>query len=254
MKNILSRLIFLLISGIFLFFQSCSSDGTEDLSGNDQILSKISIEKNTCTKINDGVLFYEKGHYFAGEPLSNGFDEFGYNYQSHQFKGTYANLYLGFAGFPPYQGDDEAYLTENPTILNNNYIMTYYWPYRKAEVHQSWNDARWSNKDCDGDGLLDRHFGFENYQGSGAWETFTVVGEYEDENGNTCDYKYKYTYVAPPLDAYQKDGSWYNSDDELIGNVFYYLAEIKEIAHDPCGGLNGVVFKSPLGPGLGKFK
>ena len=56
------------------------------------------------------------------------------------------------------------------------------------------------------------------------------------------------------MDAYQKDGFWYNSNDQLIGAVFYYLAEIKETAHDPCGGLNGVVFKTALGPGLGKFK
>jgi hypothetical protein len=254
MKNTLASLAFLIVPALFLFFQSCSNDATDDLQGNEQILSKNGNEKNACTIIDDGVLVYEKGHYLADEPLQNGFDVFGYNYQSHQFKGSYANLYLGIGGFPPYEGDDEAYLSENPTVLNNAYIMKYYWPYRRAEVHQSWNDARWSNKDCDGDGLLDRHYGFDNYQGSGAWETFTVSGEYEDENGNSCDYKYKYSYVAPPLDAYQKDGFWYNSDDQLIGAVFYYLAEIKEMAHDPCGELNGVFFKSPLGPGLGKFK
>lgn len=253
MKNLQARLLLTFIAVFSLFVESCSSDSTEEFTNNQQLLMK-SEGANSCTKIKDGTLLYEKGHYFEGKPLQQGFDDFGYNYQSHQFKGSYANLYLGIAGFPPYEGDDEAYLSENPTILDNLYIMTYYWPYRKALVQQSWNDARWSNKDCDGDGLLDRHYGFENYQGSGAWETFTVTGAYEDENGNSCDYRYKYTYVAPPMDAYQKDGFWYNSNDQLIGAVFYYLAEIKEMAHDPCGGLKGVVFKTPLGPGLGKFK
>ncbi len=34
-----------------------------------------------------------------------------------------------------------------------------------------WNDAWLSNKDCDEDGLLDRHHGFGSYIGSGAWLT-----------------------------------------------------------------------------------
>ncbi|MGB5382425.1 MAG: hypothetical protein WBN16_09890 [Lutimonas sp.] len=253
MKNLHAFLLLAFAAVFSLFLQSCSADSTEEFTRN-QLLLKKSEDTKSCTKIKDGILLYEKGHYFEGKPLQEGFDEFGYNYQSHQFKGSYANLYIGLAGYPPYEGDDEAYLSENPTILSNNYIMTYYWPYRKAFVQQSWNEARWSNKDCDGDGSLDRHYGFENYQGSGAWETFTVTGEYEDDNGNSCDYRYKYTFIAPPMDAYQKDGFWYNSNDQLIGAVFYYLAEIKETAHDPCGGLNGVVFKTALGPGLGKFK
>ena len=44
---------------------------------------------------------------------------------------------------------------------------------------RKWNDAWLSNKDCDGDGLLDRHYGLDSYRGSGAWLTNHQSGEYE---------------------------------------------------------------------------
>ena len=67
-----------------------------------------------ATTIKDGTLTYSAGHYLAGQPLKTGYDVFGYNYQVHMFNGSYANVYLGGAGFPPYEGDDESYLAENP--------------------------------------------------------------------------------------------------------------------------------------------
>jgi hypothetical protein len=41
-----------------------------------------------------------------------------------------------------------------------------------------WNDAWLANVDCDGDGLLDRHYGFGSYIGSGAWLTNHMWGSY----------------------------------------------------------------------------
>ena len=41
-----------------------------------------------------------------------------------------------------------------------------------------------SNKDCDGDGLLDRHYGYDSYIGSGAWITNHQSGEYVDADGD----------------------------------------------------------------------
>lgn len=127
-----------------------------------------------CTPIQAGVLTYSAGHYLAGQPLQVGYNAYGYNYQGHIFSGYYANAYLGGDGFPPYQGDDEAYEAENPDVTGK-----WYWQWRHDWVAMKWNDAWLSNVDCDGDGSLDRHYGFDSYIGSGAWETNHMWGEYE---------------------------------------------------------------------------
>jgi len=115
----------------------------------------LAAKPDKCTTIQDGVLEYSSGHYLAGQPLQVGFDPYGYNYQGHMFSGSYANSYLGKDGFPPYTGDDEAYLAANPTANT-----TWYWPYRDVQLMMKWNDAWLSNKDCDDDSLLDRHYGY----------------------------------------------------------------------------------------------
>jgi hypothetical protein len=116
-----------------------------------------------CTTIQEGVLTYSATHYLAGQPFSTGFDPFGYNYQAHLFDGSYFNSYAGGAGFPPYEGDDAAYLAANPLAVGH-----WAWPYRNDRLAMKWNDAWISNRDCDNDGKLDRHFGFATYIGSGA--------------------------------------------------------------------------------------
>ena len=138
-----------------------------------------------CTTIQDGILEYSVGHYLEGELLTTGFDIFGYNYQGHLFEGTFANVYLGGAGFPPYEGDDDAYLGANPDAESH-----WAWPYRDVKLQMKWNDAWLSNKDCDGDGKLDRHYGYDSYIGSGAWETNHQSGTYENEEGEICKWNY----------------------------------------------------------------
>jgi len=44
----------------------------------------VSAGPNNCTSIQDGWLTDT-----LGNPLSTGYDQFGYNYQAHQFNGTY---------------------------------------------------------------------------------------------------------------------------------------------------------------------
>jgi hypothetical protein len=105
--------------------------------------------------------------------LSTGYDPYGYNYQARLFRGSYANVYLGRDGFPPYEDNDEAYLTANPDAENH-----WTWPYRKVTLIMKWNDAWLSNKDCSVDGSLDRHYGSDSYIGSGAWETNHQYGSY----------------------------------------------------------------------------
>ena len=202
----------------------------------------------SCTRIQDGVLTYGVGHYLAGQPLRTGYDIFGYNFQAHQFNGTYANAYLGSDGFPPYAGDDAAYLAANPGAATK-----WYWPYRAFELSMKWDDAWLSNQDCDGDGRLDRHYGFATYRGSGAWETNHQKGTYE-QGGKTCRWNEFYKIVAMPFDAVLSGGQWYTSAGTLIGPAIWGdFAIIQYVLNDPCGGSHGAQFISPTHPGLGNW-
>jgi len=204
-----------------------------------------------CTTIQDGTLLYSATHYLAGEPLMTGFDSYGYNYQGKMFKGLYTNSYLGGDGFPAYEGDDEAYLLDNPNAENH-----WAWPYRDVQLKMKWNDAWISNKDCDDDGKLDRHFGYDTYIGSGAWLTNHQSGEYVDEvTGKTCKWNYFVKIVAAPSDAYAEDGFWLTADGVEIGEVIWgAFAIIQQVENDPCAGIHGAQYISPSGPGLGKWE
>lgn len=103
----------------------------------------------SCTTIQSGTLLNS-----AGKTITTGFDEWGYNYQGKTFVGNYCDAYRDAAWCQPYKED---------------YLM------------MKWNDAWLSNQDCDGDGLLDRHYGFDSYIGSGAWLTNHQSGTYEGE-------------------------------------------------------------------------
>jgi len=196
-------------------------------------------KKDGCTTIQDGVLTYSVGHYLAEQPLKVGYDIFGYNYQAHMFSGYYCNVYLGRDGFPPYEGDAEAYLAGNPGAANQ-----WYWPYRDVRLVMKWNDAWLSNKDCDDDGLLDRHYGYDSYIGSGAWETNHQWG---NDDGDKWSYFCK--IVAAPADATNVDGTWYTADGTEIGPAIWgAFAIIQEVE----SGI-GVTYVSPAGPGFGKW-
>ncbi len=193
-----------------------------------------------CTTIQEGVLTYSAGHYLAGEPLQVGYDTFGYNYQGHMFAGYYCNVYLGAYGFPPYEGDSEAYLAENPTAED-----VWCWEYRDIQLVMKWNDAWLSNKDCDEDGLLDRHFDYASYIGSGAWETNHQRGT--GEAGD--DWTYFCKIVAVPEDADPVDGTWYAADGTEIGpEIWGAFAIIQEVESG-----EGATYVSPSGPGFGKW-
>jgi hypothetical protein len=193
-----------------------------------------------CATIQQGIIQYSAGHYLAGMPLEVGYDDFGYNYQGHMFKGSYANVYLGGAGYPPYTGDDEGYLAENPGVVSH-----WAWPYREIQLLMKWNDPWLSNKDCDGDGKLDRHYGFATYIGSGAWETNHMKG-----GSGKDSWTYFTKIIAVPADAVKVAGIWYTADGVEIGpDIWGEFATIQEVE----SGL-GVTYLSPAGPGFGKWK
>lgn len=194
----------------------------------------------TCTTIQHGVLTYSAGHYLAGQPLMTGYDPYGYNYQAHMFNGTYCNVYLGGYGFPPYEGDADAYLAENPDA---EYVWC--WPYRDVELVMKWNDAWLSNKDCDTDGKLDRHYGHGSYIGSGAWET-----NHQSGGKGKDHWVYFVKIVAVPSDAVLTNGIWYTADGTEIGpSIWGSFAVIQRVE----SGV-GVYDLSPAGPGFGKWK
>lgn len=202
-------------------------------------------QKDGGTTIQDGILTYAANHYLAGQPLKTGYDIYGYNYQAHLFKGSYANTYLGAEGFPPYEGDTEAYVAENPTVTGK-----WYWPYRDVKLEMKWNDAWISNMDRDGDGKLDRHYGYPSYIGSGAWETNHQWGE---DNGYKWNYFCK--IVAAPADAVKTGGVWYTADGIEIGpDIWGEFAVIQEVYNDQGTGEHGLVYKSPAAAGFGFYQ
>jgi len=126
-------------------------------------------------------------------------------------------------------------------------------PYADVSLAMKWNDAWLSNMDCDGDGLLDRHYGYASYIGSGAWETNHQAGEYELD-GKTCKWTYFVKIVAAPADAYADGGVWYNADGTEIGpEIWGAFAIIQEVYNDPCGGFHGLQYLSPDHAGLGNW-
>jgi hypothetical protein len=203
-------------------------------------------DKKDCTKIQDGTLTYSAGHYLAGQPLTVGYDNFGYNYQAHMFSGSYANAYLGGAGYPPYAGDDSSYLAENPGVDSH-----WAWPYRDVQLLMKWDQDWLANVDCDNDGKLDRHYGFPSYIDSGAWETNHMWGEYE-QDGKVCTWDYFTKIVAVPSDATLDGGIWFNADGVEIGpEIWGEFATIQEVENDPCAGIHGIQYSSPDHPGFG---
>jgi len=223
---------------------ACQKTTLNDKDAN--VENTFKAKPDACTTIQSGDLLYAAGHYLDGEPLTTGYDIFGYNYQAHMFNGTYANVYLGGDGFPPYEGDDEAYLAANPTVVSK-----WYWPYRETNLVMKWNDAWLSNKDCDDTGLLDRHYGFDGYIGSGAWETNHMWGTYE-EGGEICEWDYFTKIIAVPDYAILDGGIWYNTDGTEIGpDIWGQFATIQTVENDPCAGLEGLQYNSPDHSGLG---
>lgn len=191
--------------------------------------------------IQDGILKYSAGHYLAGQLLKTGFDIFGYNYQAHEYGyDSYVNVYIGRDGLPPYDGNDAEYLALYPQVATK-----WYWPYRNDQVAMKWNDAWLSNMDRDGDGKLDRHYGFVSYIGSGAWLTNHMRGV----NLDGTKWTYFVKIIAAPSDATKSGGIWYTSDDVEIGpEIWGSFVVIQEINSGTTPN-----YVSPSGPGLGKW-
>jgi hypothetical protein len=200
----------------------------------------LAAPKKQYNTITEGEIYYSTGHYLENQPIPTGYDPYGYNYQAHIFKGSYYNVYSGGAGFPPYQGDTKSYLAENPDAENH-----WAWPYRDINLVMKWNDAWLSNIDRDGDGKLDRHYGYDSYIGSGAWLTNHMTG------GKGKDHWTYFTkIVAVPETATQENGIWYTEDGTEIGPAIWgQFATILEVESG-----QGATYISPASTGFGYYK
>jgi len=175
-----------------------------------------------CTTIQDGVLKTSDG-----VVITTGYDEWGYNYQAHIFNGKYCDAYRNAAWCQPYVNDD---------------------------LEMKWNDAWLSNSDCNNDGLLDRHYGYLNYRGSGAWLTNHQKGTYLDSKGKKQRWTYFTKIVAAPADAVLTAGTWFTADGTEIGPVIWAeFVTIQEVYNDTGTGEHGVFYLSPYSAGFGRF-
>jgi hypothetical protein len=174
-----------------------------------------------CTTIQSGGLLASDG-----STIEVGFDQWGYNYQAHLFNGMYCDAYRDAAWCQPYKED---------------------------HLSMKWNDAWLSNQDCDENGLLDRHYGYDSYIGSGAWLTNHAKGEYL-EDGKTCKWSEFIKIVAAPDGAKVVDGYWVNESGVEIGQAIWgSFAIIEYILNDKCAGFHGSQYNSPDHSGLGNW-
>jgi hypothetical protein len=176
-----------------------------------------------CLTIQDGNLFTNPNS-GASEPVSTGYDQWGYNYQAHMFNGTYCDSKRG----------------TDPSCTD------------ESELQMKWNDAWLSNKDCDNDGKLDRHFGSDSYLGSEAWLTNHQSGWVADANGKKRKWTYSCKIIAAPEGAYVANGDFYDASDVKLGTAIWGQFIItQEVSNDPSNGAHGILYKAPVGPGLG---
>jgi hypothetical protein len=176
--------------------------------------------RQSCATIQDGTILDS-----AGNIITTGYDQWGYNYQAMMFNGYF----------------DNNTRPATPVESGDSLIM-------------KWNSAWLSNLDCDHNGYLDRHYGYPSYIGSGAWLTNHQSGEYTDSNG-LQKWNYFSKIVAAPLDATLVGGNWVGADGIVIGYAIWGdFAVVQEIYNDSGTGDHGVLYKSPARPGFGFYK
>jgi len=74
-------------------------------------------------------------------------------------------------------------------------------------------------------------------------------------DGKECRWVYFTKIVAAPADANLVGGTWFAADGTEIGPAIWgEFATVQSIYNDPCAGMKGLEYLSPVGPGFGKFK
>ncbi len=171
--------------------------------------NEIGWSNSTCRKIQSGEIVDS-----AGNPITVGYDQFGYNYQAHMFHGRYC---------------------DSDRVLGGDSC--------DVDLMMKWNDAWLANVDCDGDYSLDRHYPLPSYVGSGAWLTNHMWGSWE-ENGTTCEWDYFVKIVA----MRDSDGC-----PEGSPPIWGQFCVIQRVYNSPCEGAGGIeLLITPAGFGAYK--
>jgi hypothetical protein len=175
-------------------------------------------EKDYAT-IQDGTITDTKGN-----PITVGYDIWGYNYQAHMFYGFYDNY-----------ARPDIPVTEGTMLI------------------MKWSDSWLSNKDRDFDTKLDRGNDppYTSSAAEGAWLTNHMWGTNPD--GSQWNYFVKIVY--PGDDAVLVDGTWYTEDGVEIGPAIWgAYARILQISNDPVYDEHGVLNNWPAPAGFGSYK
>ena len=148
----------------------------------------------------------------AGNPVTVGYDQFGYNYQAHMFNGTYDSSDRNLDG--TYWGVTDDFVDD--------------------KLMMKWSDDWLANVDCTGDGKLDR--GADAGGISQGWLTNHVEGDYDSDGDGTQDAHFtdfvKIVWVGPG------------------GSLWRQYDIIQEVLNDPAAGLHGLQMKIGA-PGFG---
>ncbi|HLC63644.1 MAG TPA: hypothetical protein VJJ21_04995 [Candidatus Nanoarchaeia archaeon] len=170
----------------------------------------LAAPKEKCTTIQSGTLLAGDGTVI---PL--GYDKWGYNYQADMFNGYYCDAYR-----------DAAWCQQ----------------WKDVKLAMKWNNAWLSNQDCNGDGKLDRHYGYTTYVGSGAWLTNHQSGL----NPDGSQWNDFVKIVAKPT-------STFNCASVGAIEIWGEFCLIQEVTNDPSAGMHGKqLLTNPAGFGAWK--
>ena len=217
------------ITIIFLFglllLSSCSKESMDDT------LDLIQIQETELAAKNS-------------KNMDTGFNEYGFNWNAHHFKGILLNVFFSdpmfegapFYGWDPYMGDDDAFLKKYPDAI---YLP--FWGYRHINLVMHWNEA-----------LISRDAVYaDTWINSNAWITFHYSG---GEKGSSWSQFQK--MVAVRNTDYFIDGKWYNMNDEEIGIASGYtdLVLISVVNTGEIPIMFYDEYHNPISSGLGKYK
>ena len=183
-----------------VFLVSLAVAAAVAVSAGTTVAAQNNKSKKGCTTIQSGTLYDS-----LGNQLVVGFDEFGYNYQAHEFNGTYDSVDRKLDG--KYYGSTGDYVDDH--------------------LSMKWSDDWLSNVDCNGDGKLDRGASGT----SQGWLTNHVEGDYDSDGDGIQDAHYtdfvKIVWVGPG------------------GSLWGQYDIIQDVYNDPVGGYTGIYDKLP---------